>query len=81
MTLSGESYWSVLAGEAYHQRASGKRICSCFKVSQDSIVDAIEAGVETVEQLGRQLLCGTNCGSCIPELSALLTLHAKTEAA
>ncbi|MEH6519358.1 MAG: nitrate reductase [Halioglobus sp.] len=81
MSRVGESYWSMLAGDAYLQRAGGRRICSCFKVGRDSIVEAIEGGAESVEHLGQQLLCGTNCGSCIPELSALLTLHKKIEAA
>jgi assimilatory nitrate reductase catalytic subunit len=81
MALQGESYWSLLAGEAYQQRASGRRICSCFKVSEERIVEAIEGGAQSVEELGQTLQCGTNCGSCIPELSALLTLHKKIDAA
>ncbi|MFK8049131.1 MAG: molybdopterin-dependent oxidoreductase [Halioglobus sp.] len=81
MSRLGESYWSILAGDAYQQRASGRRICSCFKVSEDRIVEAIEGGVGSVEGLGKQLQCGTNCGSCIPELNALLTVHKKIEAA
>ncbi len=81
MTQSGETYWSVLAGDVYQQRACGRRICSCFKVSEERIIETIEGGAESVEHLGQQLQCGTNCGSCIPELSALLTLHKKIEAA
>ncbi|MFT6275393.1 MAG: assimilatory nitrate reductase catalytic subunit, partial [Halioglobus sp.] len=81
MALQGESYWSLLAGEAYQQRASGRRICSCFKVSEKRIIEAIEGGAQSVEELGQTLHCGTNCGSCIPELSALLTLHKKIDAA
>jgi assimilatory nitrate reductase catalytic subunit len=81
MTLLGESFWSLLAGDAYQQRSSSRRICSCFKVSEERIIETIEGGAESLEDLGQKLQCGTNCGTCIPELSALLTLHKKIEAA
>ncbi|MCV6624987.1 MAG: (2Fe-2S)-binding protein [Cellvibrionaceae bacterium] len=38
-------------------------------------MDAIEAGADSVEALGQQLRCGTNCGSCKPELASLLQQH------
>lgn len=49
---------------------SGRIICSCFQVGENTIKKAIAAGCNGVEALGRELQCGTNCGSCIPELSA-----------
>lgn len=48
----------------------GRIICSCFQVGENRIKKAIAAGCDGVEALGRELQCGTNCGSCIPELSA-----------
>ena len=53
----------------------GKLICSCFKVGENSIIDAIKGGCDSVDSLGKQLQCGTNCGSCKSELSQLLKLH------
>lgn len=50
-------------------------ICSCFQVREARIVQAIEAGNQCLDSLGRQLRCGTNCGSCIPELTSLLRQH------
>lgn len=47
----------------------GKLICSCYKVHESSIIDAILAGADSVEALGQELQCGTNCGSCKSELS------------
>ncbi|WP_237055303.1 nitrate reductase [Microbulbifer sediminum] len=47
-------------------------VCSCMQVSRSQIQQAIDAGAASVEELGRQLGCGTNCGSCKPELAALL---------
>ena len=33
---------------------------------------AIESGIDTLEGLGDKLKCGTNCGSCKSEVSALI---------
>jgi len=68
-----DSYWSLLSGpNGDSQQADSKLICSCFKVSEQRIVDAIAAGATSAEALGEQLNCGTNCGSCIPELNSLI---------
>jgi assimilatory nitrate reductase catalytic subunit len=50
----------------------GELICSCYQVGSHAIEDAISLGCDTVDALGAKLKCGTNCGSCIPELNALL---------
>ncbi|HCR57989.1 MAG TPA: hypothetical protein DIW62_09870, partial [Raoultella sp.] len=51
----------------------GRIICSCFSVGERAIVEAIAGGCRTPAELGEKLKCGSNCGSCIPELKALLT--------
>lgn len=45
----------------------GKVICNCFDVAEDDIVAAFHRG-ETLEALQARTRCGTNCGSCVPEL-------------
>jgi len=50
----------------------GKLICSCFKVHEHSITQAIRDGATSVSSLGEKLKCGTNCGSCKSELSELV---------
>ncbi|MEC5387411.1 molybdopterin-dependent oxidoreductase [Uliginosibacterium sp. H3] len=50
--------------------ARGKIICSCFDVSENEISAALKAG-ESMEQVQARLKCGTNCGSCVPELKRL----------
>ena len=50
----------------------GVTICSCFNVGEKAITQAIANGCDTVQALGQALRCGSNCGSCIPELKALL---------
>jgi assimilatory nitrate reductase catalytic subunit len=50
-----------------------KVVCSCFSVGADAITGAIRSGnLKTVKELGAALQAGTNCGSCIPELTRLL---------
>ncbi|SFR66861.1 assimilatory nitrate reductase catalytic subunit [Marinobacter daqiaonensis] len=50
----------------------GPVVCSCFGVGERQIEAAIRSGAGDVEALGRALKCGTNCGSCVPELKALM---------
>ena len=63
--------WRALA---YSSQAvdSSAQVCSCFEVSQSQIHQSLAAGVTTVEGLGSALKCGTNCGSCVPELKRLI---------
>jgi assimilatory nitrate reductase catalytic subunit len=52
--------------------AQGRVVCACFGVGEDTIRRAIADGARDTAGLGRALKCGTNCGSCLPELRALL---------
>ncbi|GGC03770.1 nitrate reductase [Marinobacterium zhoushanense] len=63
----------LLAATAAGAQPCGAVVCSCFQVREPNIRAAIQAGATSAEQLGEQLKCGTNCGSCIPELKALIT--------
>ncbi|XGA79831.1 molybdopterin-dependent oxidoreductase [Halomonas sp. CH40] len=51
-------------------------ICSCFQVSANQIIKAISDGQDTPELLGKTLSCGTNCGSCLPEVRSLIQQEA-----
>ncbi|MDX5297401.1 MAG: (2Fe-2S)-binding protein, partial [Gammaproteobacteria bacterium] len=62
----------VLAGRAVDQVDTGPVVCACFQVGQVAIQAAIGEGCTSVEALGNQLRCGTNCGSCVPEIKNLL---------
>ena len=55
--------------------ARGRVVCSCFDVAESEVRVALdgcagnaEAALRRVQQ---QLRCGTNCGSCLPELRRL----------
>ncbi len=64
-----QSLLNMSPNEEYEQ---GRQICSCFKVREKQIMNAIESGITTVSGLGRELKCGTNCGSCKSELNQML---------
>jgi len=51
----------------------GTIVCACFNVGEKTILAAIrEKGLKTHQEVGRCLKAGTNCGSCVPEIKALL---------
>jgi assimilatory nitrate reductase catalytic subunit len=48
---------------------TGPVICACFQVPAEAVLHAISSGAATtLEDIGRTLRAGTNCGSCLPEL-------------
>ncbi|WP_288881154.1 nitrate reductase [uncultured Kosakonia sp.] len=64
---------ALLAGRSASGKApAGATICSCFAVGERAISEAIQSGCNSVSRLGEKLKCGTNCGSCIPELKRLI---------
>ena len=67
---------ALLAGCAANEveaNAAGRTVCSCFTVGLRTLRDAIvEQRLTSVSGIGRALRAGTNCGSCIPELTAIL---------
>ncbi|WP_102222609.1 nitrate reductase [Acidimangrovimonas sediminis] len=74
---------TVLSGRPGADRPDpGATICACFDVGVNTILAAIQdQGLASVEAIGAALQAGTNCGSCRPELAALLAAaHAKEAA-
>jgi NAD(P)H-nitrite reductase large subunit len=47
-------------------------ICTCWGVMYSEIVAAIKAGAEDFQALQDQLMVGTGCSSCVPEINELL---------
>ena len=64
--------FALLAGSSAQGRDAGRIICSCFGVGETAIRQAMALGCNSPAALGAALKCGTNCGSCIPELKQLL---------
>jgi assimilatory nitrate reductase catalytic subunit len=59
--------------------ARGRQVCSCLNVTETEIIDTLDAGSGPAEarlqQLQERLRCGTQCGSCVPELQRMVRLH------
>ncbi len=64
--------WLKLAAGDDQDHDRSRMVCSCFDVSEAQIIAATGKGARSVEQLGQTLRCGTNCGSCVPELRQLI---------
>ncbi|HXM31457.1 MAG TPA: (2Fe-2S)-binding protein [Xanthobacteraceae bacterium] len=47
-------------------------VCACFGVGLAAIRAALTSGVGSVEEIGKALRAGTNCGSCLPELKRIV---------
>ena len=66
---------AVLSGKSIDGLADpGPVICACFGVGLNIIHAAIESGAAAnVEDIGKALRAGTNCGSCLPELKRIVS--------
>jgi assimilatory nitrate reductase catalytic subunit len=64
----------VLAGRAPNGAADpGRTVCACFSVGATTLHRIIaERRMTSVEEIGAALKAGTGCGSCLPELRAML---------
>ena len=63
----------LLSGRADDGRLdAGAQLCACYGVGRNHILEAIQQGCDSVEEIGVRLRAGTNCGSCLPELHRLV---------
>ncbi|MDQ7985661.1 molybdopterin-dependent oxidoreductase [Pseudomonas sp. G34] len=56
------------------RRQTGKTLCTCMNVSEAAVREGIERGGDLIT-LKQNLGCGTQCGSCVPEIKRLLALQ------
>ena len=75
--LDDDARASLLTGKpGMGQKDAGRIVCACFSVGINTINETIQAGnLTSAEQIGNALKAGTNCGSCVPELKALLAKY------
>lgn len=65
---------SALAGRpGVDQPDCGAVVCSCFNVGVNTLRTAISKGASDLDSIGKSLNAGTNCGSCRPEIQALIS--------
>jgi assimilatory nitrate reductase catalytic subunit len=81
-SLDAAARTSLLAGRALEGCDQGAPVCSCFGVGANPIAAcARELGAAaTPAEIGKRLKCGTNCGSCVPEIQAIIREVAKKTA-
>ena len=63
---------SLLAGRPPDGRPATPTICVCHGVDTEAICAAIGAGADSLAAVGEATAAGTGCGSCRPEIRALL---------
>ncbi len=77
-TIAERDRRMLLSGRSADGMAeTGPVICACFGVGLSAIREAIAAGAGNIADIGRALRAGTNCGSCVPELRAIIERSAQ----
>jgi assimilatory nitrate reductase catalytic subunit len=73
-TLQPHERMALLAGvPTVGTEDVGATVCACYNVGEKTIQKAIvEHGLSTYQDVGSCCKAGTNCGSCVPEIKALL---------
>jgi assimilatory nitrate reductase catalytic subunit len=57
----------------YYMGESETIVCACFQVGTRAVRQALASGKSrSIEEIGRTLRAGTNCGSCLPELKRIV---------
>ncbi|HEV8391981.1 MAG TPA: molybdopterin-dependent oxidoreductase [Dongiaceae bacterium] len=72
--LSDADRRALLSGRApVAMPSEGRIVCSCFQVGRKRIAETVRCErIADVATLGLRLQCGTNCGSCLPELRDII---------
>jgi assimilatory nitrate reductase catalytic subunit len=72
--LSASARMNLLAGgQPQADEDTSPRVCACFGVSRAAIRHAVVTNrLRSPAQVGDALKAGTGCGSCVPEIAALI---------
>jgi assimilatory nitrate reductase catalytic subunit len=81
--LPAESYGRLLLVPASKPpaalKAAGRQVCSCLDVGEarirERLADCRGTEDQRLGELQNALRCGTQCGSCVPELRRLVRAH------
>lgn len=70
--------WALapLSAPPVSQHSRGKILCNCMNVAENEIIEVIKLG-GNLPALQAKLKCGTECGSCMPELRRMVKVHGK----
>ncbi len=70
---------SAPPGSAGAQITADKTLCNCKNVSLNAVCAGIRQGLD-LQGLKNNLGCGTQCGSCVPEIKRLLAAEVQPAA-
>ena len=70
---------SAPPGAAGADSGAQKTLCNCKNVSHSAVCAGIRSGLD-LQGLKQQLGCGTQCGSCVPEIKRLLAAQVRPAA-
>ncbi len=56
---------------------TSREICNCHKVNESDLIEAVQAGASSIDELGESTRAGTGCGSCRGQLSQIIQKHRK----
>ncbi|MCJ2377217.1 molybdopterin-dependent oxidoreductase [Vibrio sp. ZSDZ34] len=74
--LIGQPFSLSKTLKAIQTGVTSKLVCSCYRVTENQIIDAIQTQSYTcIAQLQSELKCGSNCGSCLPEVEKIANQH------
>jgi assimilatory nitrate reductase catalytic subunit len=84
--LDAQSYGRLLLSPGAQApmaiQSKGNQVCACFNVSEADINGFLStcegSDAEQLSSLQTQLKCGTNCGSCVPQLKKIIRLHSSS---
>ncbi len=71
-SIGAQARRALMAGRPASGPAPSPTLCVCHGVTQGSIEAAIVAGACSLAHVGQATAAGTGCGSCRPEINALL---------
>lgn len=71
-TLDDSLRLQLLAGRPAQGGDEGPMVCACLGVSRRSIEQAMAQGLTSVAAISAQTRAGSNCGSCLPEITQIL---------
>ncbi|MNJ59087.1 BFD-like [2Fe-2S] binding domain protein [compost metagenome] len=61
-----------LAAPEGRQAATDRLVCNCLNVSASAMLASLQQGLD-LSALQRELRCGTQCGSCLPEIRRMVS--------
>ena len=81
-TISGWATTARTSPTATSVPVRQRQVCSCFDVSESRITEALAScdgsSQDRLAALQSTLRCGTQCGSCLPELKKLVAAAPQT---